>query len=95
MSDPRNTDPRYGDLWNRNAMLSDEPFGGPGRWSLSLCVMALTAAVIIAGLYIKPNGDTASDNRAPITYRGMRMTSPSVTGSGSTSPQPLTPSLSR
>jgi hypothetical protein len=75
-TDPRYTDPRYSDAWNRNAMLSDEPFGRAARWTLGLCVMVLTAAIIIAGLYLNPNRDTGSDYRAPVTNHSMPMTSP-------------------
>ena len=91
MSDPRYTDPRYGNPRDRNAMLSDGPVGGTTAGVFGLCIMVLIAAIIIAGIYLKPNRDTASNNRAPITNHSMPMTSPSVAGSGSTSPQPLTP----
>ena len=88
MSDPRYTDPRYSDLWNHNSMLRNEHVGG--GWVVNLSVIVLIAAVIIAGVYFKPNRNSASNNRAPITNHSIP-TSPNVTGSGSTSPQPLTP----
>ena len=93
MSDPRYSDPRYSDIWNRNAMLNDEGVAGArGAVAVSVSIVVLVTAVIIAGLYFEPNHDIASSHRAPITNHSMPMTSPNVTGSGSTSPQPLTPS---
>ena len=91
MSDPRYTDPRYSNPWNCNAMLGDGPVGGTTAGIFGLCIMVLIAAMIIIGIYVKHNHDSISNNLAPITNHGMPMTSPSVTGSGSTSPQPLTP----
>ena len=92
MSDPRYSDPRYSDMWNRNAMLNDEgTTGARGAFAISVGTTVLLAAVIIVGLYFKPNRDAASSHRAPVTIHNMPMMSPNVIGSGSTRPQPLTP----
>jgi hypothetical protein len=88
MSDPRHTDSRYNDSWNHYSMLREEPVRG--GWIVSLSAMVLIAAVIIAGVYFKPNQNSANNNLAPIIHHG-GPTQPNLTGSGSTSPQPLTP----
>jgi hypothetical protein len=92
MSDPRYTDPRLSDPVLRR----DEGVGGTWGWIAGLAVLALVAFLVIAGWNSNPN--TANDNSPPATTgTATRNISPpgSTTGSGATSPQPLTPAPSK
>lgn len=89
MTDPRYTDPRLSDpVLNRDASA-----GGVWGWIAGLAILALVAFVVIAGWNSDRN--TASNNpAAPMSTSSAPARSampPSTTGSGATSPQPLTP----
>ena len=85
MSDPRYTDPRLSDPVLRR----DEAVGGTWGWIAGLAVVALIAFLVIAG----SNSNTASNNPSPATTGSAtrQISPPATTGSGSTSPQPMTP----
>ncbi|MGH6726565.1 MAG: hypothetical protein ACREB8_08475 [Pseudolabrys sp.] len=90
MSDPRQTDPRYSD-----PRLSDptprqsEP--GIWAWIAGIAVLVLVGFLVIAGWNHSSN--TASNGVSPATSSSAtrNISPPSTTGSGSTSPKPLTP----
>jgi hypothetical protein len=85
MSDQRFTDPRLSDPVLRR----DEPIGGIWGWIAGIAVVALIAFLVIAG----SNSITASNNTSPATTGSAtrQMSPPATTGSGSTSPQSMTP----
>ena len=89
MTDPRYTDPRLSDPVLRD----NESIGGMWGWIAGLTVLALIALVVVAGW----NSDrhSASNNpSAPMSTSSAPPRSampPSTTGSGATSPQPITP----
>jgi hypothetical protein len=95
MTDPRFTDPRYNDPRTDPVLSRDASIGGVWGWIAGLAVLALIAFIVIAGWNGNPN--TASNGPAPMTTGSttgtapMRMIPPSTTGSGTTSPQPATP----
>jgi len=93
MSDPRFTDPRNSDPRLSDPVLrSDQNSGGVWGWIAGIAVLALIAFVLIAG-WNGNNSNTASSNGpAPITTgQAPGATPPSTTGSGATSPKPLSP----
>jgi len=85
MNDPHYTDPRLSDPVLRR----DESIGGAWGWIAGIAVVALIAFLVIAG----SNSKTASNNTSPVTTGSTtrQMSPPTTTGSGSTSPQPMTP----
>jgi hypothetical protein len=93
MTDPSFTDPRLGDPVLPGG---NDTGGGKWGWIAGVAVLALIAFLVIAG--VSHNTNTASNNPAPLTTGSTPMrnvTPPSTTGSGSSSPQPLTPSPNR
>jgi hypothetical protein len=91
MSDPRYTDQRFSDPVVRH----DDNIGGIWGWIAGLAVVALVVFLLIAGW--NSNSQTASKNPAPATSSSSehRVTPPSTTGQGSTSPRPLFPAPSK
>lgn len=88
MSDPRYTDPRLSDPVLRR----DDRSGGMWGWIAGIAVLALIAFVVIAGWNGSQN--TASNSSPPATTTGQTTPGaapPSTTGSGRTSPTPMTP----
>lgn len=84
MSDPRYTDPRLSDPVLRH----QESVGGQYGWVAGVAVLALIAFLIVASL--GGNSHTANNN-SPAGTATRQMNPPSTTGSGATSPKPLTP----
>jgi hypothetical protein len=89
MTDPRYTDPRLIDPVSRD----DANIGGIWAWIAGLAILALVAFVVVAGWNSNPN--TANNNTSAPMSTGSapaRNAMPrSTTGSGATSPRPLTP----
>lgn len=89
MTDPRYTDPRLSDPVLRD----NESIGGMWGWIAGITVLALIALVVVAGW--NSDRQSASNNpSAPMSTSSAPPRSampPSTTGSGATSPQPLTP----
>jgi hypothetical protein len=97
MSDPRFTDPRFNDpRLNDPVLRRGESVGGVWGWIAGLAVVALIAFIVIAG-WNSGGTNTASNgigNNPPITTGSAPMhnaTPQSTTGSGASSPQPLSP----
>lgn len=94
MTDPRFTDPRYNDPPIDPVLRRDENVSGMWGWVAGLAVLALVA-FIVAAAWNSDGNNTASNNpSAPITTGSSaprNVMPPSTTGSGSTSPQPITP----
>jgi ABC-type phosphate transport system substrate-binding protein len=91
MTDPRFTDPRLSDPVIR----PDENVSG--LWSLvvGVAVLVVIGFLIIAGWN---HSNTASSGSSPSTTASTparTATPPSTTGSGSSSPQPITPAPSK
>jgi hypothetical protein len=98
MSDPRYTDPRTSDPRLSDPVLRrDEGSGGMWGWIAGLAVLALIAFVIIAGWNGNHTNTASNTNPAPITSGSAPsgMSPPSTTGSGASSPQPLSPPPAR
>ena len=92
MTDPRFTDPRYSDPQLSDPVIRrDESTGGMWGWIAGVAVLVLIGFLIVAGWDNK--GTTASNNPSPAAT-SKTVTPPSTTGSGSSSPQPLTPAPS-
>jgi len=87
MTDPRFTDPRLSDPVLRR---EDRTTGSWG-WIAGLAVLVLIAFLIIAGW--NSNSNTASNGSSPaITGTATHQVNPpSTTGSGGSSPRPMTP----
>jgi hypothetical protein len=91
------TDPRFTDPGNDPLLRRDENVDSTWGWIAGLAVLALIAFVLIAGWNSNPN--TASNGPAvpPMTTGSasgtapMRLSPPSTTGSGTTSPMAPTP----
>jgi hypothetical protein len=99
MSDPRfsdkgYTDPRQNDPnFIQPAPPRNESVGGIWGWVAGLAVVALIAFVVIAGWNSSPTNTASGPGAsAPVTTgSNMRdVTPPSTTGSGATSPRPMT-----
>ena len=95
MSDPRFTDQRFDDPRQTQPVLRrGDSVGGVWGWIAGLAVVALLAFIVIAGWN---NGTTNSanngvNNNPPITTgAATRADPPSTTGSGATSPSPMSP----
>ena len=91
MTDPRHTDPRYSDPRSDTGLPQGESIGGPLGWIAGIAVIVLIVFVVIAG--INHGTNTASNNSLAttgITPNG-GIKPPSTTGSGGTSPQPMSP----
>jgi hypothetical protein len=94
MSDPRYTDPRYSDPRLSDPVLRrDETVGGMWGWIAGLSVLALIAFILVASWTSDHNSAMNNNPSAPITTGSAPMRSPSTTGSGLMSPQPVTPAL--
>jgi hypothetical protein len=92
MSDPRFTDPRTDPVLRR-----DESVGEAWGWIAGLAVLALIAFVLIAGWNSNPNSaSNAPSGPSPIATGSAptRMSPPTTTGSGSTSPMAPAPAQS-
>lgn len=88
MTDPRFTDPRLSDPVLRR----DESVGGTWGWIAGLAVLVLIAFLVIAGW--NSNSNTANNGSSPATTgTATRQVNPppSTTGSGGSSPRPMTP----
>ncbi len=86
MTDPRYTDPRQTDP----VLARDESAGGVWGWVAGLAILALIAFVVIAGWNSERN--TANNGPGTTSTATRSMPGPSTTGSGSSAPQPMTPS---
>ena len=86
LTDPRQSDPRLSDPVLRR----DEPANTIWAWIAGVAVLALIAFVIVAGW--NSHSNTAS-NSPPMTTGSTShpVSPPATTGSGLTSPRPLTP----
>ncbi len=92
MTDPRWTDPRYSDPRSGDTGLSQaDGIGGIWGWITGIAAVVLIAFLVIAGM--NAHNNTASNAPSPATSSPASggATPPSTTGSGTTSPQPLTP----
>ena len=91
MTDPRYTDPRYSDPRSDTGLPQGESIGGPLGWIAGIAVVVLIVFVVIAG--INHGNNTGSNNS--LTTTGITpnggIKPPSTTGSGGTSPQPMSP----
>ncbi|MGB8895047.1 MAG: hypothetical protein WCD13_12190, partial [Pseudolabrys sp.] len=87
MTDPGFTDPRLSDPVIRR----DERVGGMWSWVAGIAVLLLIGFIIFAGW--KNNSNTASSGSSLPTTSSR--TAPSTTGSGLSSPQPITPAPSK
>jgi hypothetical protein len=85
MTDPRFTDPRLSDPVIRH----DESVGGKWSWVAGIAVLLLIGFIIFAGS--KNHSNSASSGSSPPTMASRTMTPPSTTGSGLSSPLPITP----
>ena len=87
------TDPRYTDPRSDPVLRDDANIGGTWGWIAGLAILALIAFVVVAGW----NSDrhTANSNpSAPMSTSSApprNAMPPSTTGSGATSPRPVTP----
>ena len=91
MTDPRFTDPRLSDPVIRR----DESVGGMWGWIAGVAVVLLIGFLVIAGW--NSNSNTASSGSSPSTTASTPLrpaTTPSTTGSGTSSPRPVTPAPS-
>jgi hypothetical protein len=88
MTDPRFTDPRLSDPVIRR----DENVGGMWSWVAGVSLLLLIGFLIFAGW--NSNSNTANSGSPPATTASRTVTPPSTTGSGSSSPQPITPAPS-
>ena len=90
MPDPRFTDdPRLSDPVIR----PDESVSGLWSWVVGVAVLVVIGFLIIAGW--NSHSNTASSGSSPPTTASRTATPPSTTGSGSSSPQPITPAPSK
>ena len=87
MTDPRFTDPRYNDPRSDAGLPQGDGIGGPWGWIAGIAAVVLIAFLVIAGVNHGGN-NTASSSGSPNTTG---MSPPSTTGSGGTSPQPMSP----
>ena len=87
MTDPRFTDPRLSDPVIRR----DEDVAPMYGWVAGLALLLLIGFIIFAGW--KNNSNTASSGSSLPTTSSR--TAPSTTGSGLSSPQPITPAPSK
>jgi hypothetical protein len=98
MSDPRFTDPRYSDPRLSDPVLRrDDSAVGVWGWIAGIAVLALIAFVIIAGSNGDHTNTASTNNTAPVTTGSAPGGMPprSTTGSGATSPQPMSPPPAR
>ena len=97
MTDPRFTDPRLSDpVIRRDEWTSgrDENVGGMWSWVGVVSLLLLIGFLIFAGW--NNNSNTANSGSSPPTTTASRtVTPPSTMGSGSSSPQPITPAPSK
>lgn len=93
MSDPRFTDPRYSDPRLSDPVLRPDDSGGLWGWVAGIAVLALIAFVVIAGWSGNRSNVASTNSAAPITTGSAPsgMTPRTTTGSGATSPQPMSP----
>ena len=90
MTDPRFTDPRLSDL--SDPVRHDEDAPPMYGWVAGLALLLLIGFLIFAGS--QNNSNTASSGSS-LPTTASRMTPPSTTGSGSSSPQSITPAPSK
>jgi hypothetical protein len=93
MTYPRYTDPRLSDPVLRD----DENIGGIRAWIAALAILALIAFVVVAGWNSDRNtvSSTPSPPMSTSSAPPRNAMPPSTTGSGATSPQPLSPPANR
>ncbi len=89
MTNPRFTDPRYSDPRSGDSLGRGEGVGGVWGWIAGIAAVVLIAFLVIAGVNNKGT-NTASNTSSPPPAG--RMSPPSTTGAGGTSPQPLSSS---
>ena len=88
------TDPRFTDdtrLYDP-VVRPDENVGGMWSWVAGVSLLLLIGFLIFAG-WMNNSSNTANSN-PPTTTASRTVTPPSTTGSGSSSPQPITPAPS-
>ena len=92
MTDPRYTDPRYSDPRSDAGLPQGDGVGGPWGWIAGIAAIVLIAFLVIAGVNhgSNPQANSGAPGGPATASRGMAP--PSTTGSGGTSPQPMTPS---
>jgi hypothetical protein len=91
MIDPRFTDdPHFSDPVIRRG----ENVGGIWNWVAGAALLLLIGFVILAGWKSNHNSNTASSGSSPPATASRTVTPPSTTGSGSSSPQPISPAPS-
>ena len=96
MTDPRFRDPLLNDpmirrdVWRTSGR--DENVGGMWSWIFGVSLLLLIGFLIFAGW--NSNSNTANSGSPPATTASRTVTPPSTTGSGSSSPQPITPAPS-
>ena len=86
MTDPRNTDPR-----SDTGLPQGDSISGPLGWIVGIAAVVLIAFVVFVG--IKQDTHPASDKPLATTGNAPNggMKSPSTTGFGGSSPQPMSP----
>ena len=94
MTDSRFTDPRLSDpVIRRDEWISgrDENVGGIWSWVAGVSMLLLIGLLIFAG----SNNNSNTANSGSTTTASRTVTPPSTMGSGSSSPQPITPAPSK
>ena len=97
MTDPRFRDPLLNDpmirrdVWRTSGR--DENVGGMWSWIFGVSLLLLIGFLIFAGW--NSNSHTSNSGSPPATPASRTVTPPSTTGSGSSSPQPITPAPSK
>jgi ABC-type phosphate transport system substrate-binding protein len=88
------TDPRFiDDRRLSDPVVRHDESGGVWSWVALASVLLLVGFLILAGS--QNNSNTASSGSSPPTTASRTATPPSTTGSGSSSPQPITPAPSK
>ena len=95
MTDPRYTDPRYGDPRSDTGLPQGDSISGPLGWIVGIAAVVLIAVAVFAGINHAINRGTHLASDKPLATTGNApnggMKSPSTTGFGGSSPQPMSP----
>jgi hypothetical protein len=95
MTDPRYTDPWYSDPPPDTGLPQGDSISGPLGWIVGIAAVVLIAVAVFAGIHHAINDGThpASDKPLATTESAPKtdMKSPSTTGFGGSSPQPMSP----